>query len=148
MRQWIDAINLFESKRGLAPIGEMRAKVFWNPRRSDMLAMLAKSKYGDLRGSWIQTAVETLTAIWPARSLGHWNFHNECFQREGIKAIDTVDLRVVQDLSILTEEQYWKNNIHYEGDGFYCSFFPTTDITTFPDLERLFGPLKIIDQTA
>lgn len=32
MRNFIDIVNLYEAKRGLAPIGEMRAKVFWNPR--------------------------------------------------------------------------------------------------------------------
>jgi hypothetical protein len=137
--------QLNEGRRGLAPIGEMRAKVFWNPRHADLLAVLAKSKIGDLRGSWLQTKTETMTAIWPARALGHWNFHNECFHREGIARVTKNDLRIVRDLSVLSEERYWKSSDHYAGDGFFVGF-EKSDAINNPDIMALLGRLTPVER--
>lgn len=135
--------DLLEARRGLAPLGEMRARVFWNPLHSDLVAMLAKSNIGDVRGSLIRTKNETLVAIWPARILGHWNFHNECWMREGIEALEKIDFRATRDLAILEEERYWKRSVHYQADGFFFACFPDEIV---PELDKLFGPHKpVID---
>lgn len=141
MRKFIEIIT--EARRGFAPIGELRARVFWNPLAKDLRNMLERSKLGDVRGSFIKTSSGNMIAIWPARSLGHWNFHNECYAREGIVATETIDLRIVRDLQVLSEERYWQSAKHFEGDGFYCAFFPETDLP--PELTALLGPISEVE---
>lgn len=107
-----------------------------------MLAMLKNSSIGDLRGSVLYTDTETLTAIWPARILGHWNFHNECYMREGIASTSKIDFRIVRKLAVLEEERYWKSATHFEGVGFFCACSPDTDINAVPELAKLFGKVE------
>ncbi len=144
MRNWIDLFEtrLFEMRRGLAPIGEMRAKVFWQPQHSDLIRMLAASKIGDLRGGIVETKEgEVYTAIWPARNLGHWNFFNECHAREGIDYKLHWSLRITRDLETLTEERYWHDETVYRGDGFFCAM--TDGLTPDdPKVAKLIGSVK------
>lgn len=130
MRKFIDILT--EMRRGLAPIGEMSARVFWNPLHSDLVNLINRSSVGDVRGSYIRTNSEVMWAIWPARSLSHWNFHNECFMREGIVAVDTIDMRIVKDYSVLSDEKYWHDNSHYEGVGFSVHFLIMAEMPIYP----------------
>ncbi len=140
---------LTETRRGLGSIGEMTTKVFWEPRHSDLVALLAKSKIGDIRGGIIQDKSGNIhSAIWPARNMGHWNFFNECFAREGIEPADYWSLRITRDLSTLTEERYWKKNTIYKGDGFYCAFTQGSYHSGNPPqilLDRILGPIQMIN---
>jgi hypothetical protein len=138
-----DAVVVNEARRGFAPIGELRAKVFWSPNHRDMLAMLERSAIGDLRGSLLYLKDgSVMLAIWPARSLAHWSFHNECFTREGIDAERQIDLRISRDYALLHDERFWSTAKHFAGEGFFCACYPDTDPNSVPELARLFGPTR------
>jgi hypothetical protein len=144
--KWNDdtqGFDLYEARRGFAPIGELRAKVFWSPNHRDMLAMLERSTIGDLRGSLLYMKDgSVMLAIWPARSLGHWSFHNECFMREGIDAESKIDIRISRDYALLHDERFWSKAKHFAGEGFFCACQPDTDPNSVPELARLFGPTR------
>ncbi len=137
-----------ETRRGLKTIGEMTAKVFWNPLRSDMKAMLDKSKIGDLRGGIIKTKDEILVAIWPARNLGHWNFFNECFMREGIESVEYYSFRITRDIETITEERFWRKSPVYKGDGFFCAFDCEPNYAPLIKLVGDIEPLSILKEAS
>lgn len=107
------------SRKGLANIGRMNRKVFWNPSRSQLEELLKKS--GDLRGGGYHDGQGWHVAFWPSANLTHWNFFNELLNYEGVGSNHVISFRVTPDQKSMEEVKDWKDIVsHVSGDVCYA----------------------------
>lgn len=105
------------SRKGLANIGRMNRKVFWNPSRPQLEELLKKS--GDLRGGGYHDGQGWHVAFWPAGNLTHWSFFNELLNFEGVGSTDVISFRITPDQKSMQEVKDW-NDIEAHESGSLC----------------------------
>ncbi len=131
------------SRKGLANIGEMNRKVFWNPSRSQLEELLKKS--GDLRGGAYHDGQGWHIAFWPAANLTHYSFYNELGSREGVQLTRYFSLRVGRSITYLKEINDWRHAEVHQSDDMYFSVFPEANINDIQQdayLKKLFPSVQ------